>query len=476
MPALPVAPGSARRAVRAWMSPARRQEATVSGLRPGRPVPGSRWPVAGPRWLSAALRAGGLGALLYLVATTPSGSGLHDRGAGIVVPLALASLAWIGWVVITQRPVGSGSGPLAVLAIAAVLGVAGAVLLGLNLSIYVEAFPCVAVFLASVELAPRWSVPVLAGIVAAIVTASMVGRMPAGGLAQAALIPVGVFFMGLNRREFRLRSSEQTRTATLAERARIAREIHDVLAHSLAGLTVQLEAARVLLDGHGDPGRALAHVERAHRLGTEGLAETRRAIAALREDTLPLTDLLTALVAEHGDRTGAGATFTVRGTPRPLRADVSLTLYRAAQEALTNASRHARGSRVEAGLSYGPREVVLAVTDSRPEGGPASGPEGGPEEGPENGPDHAGLAPRPAQPTSASGGYGLTGMRERAELAGGTLHAGPWGSGWRVELRIPVSEPEGWHGAWTGERGAPAAGEGGRSHLRMPRRQAGDTA
>ena len=380
----------------------------TGGLRLGRGIPALRWP-------SAALRACGLGVLLYLVATTPSGADHHDRGAGIVVPLVLASLAWMGWVVITQRPVGSGSGPLAVLAIAMVLGVAGAVLLGLNLSPYVEAFPCVAVFLASVELAPRWSVPVLAGIVAAIIGASMVGRTPAGGLAQAALIPVGVFFAGLNRREFRLRAEEQARTAALAERARIAREIHDVLAHSLAGLTVQLEAARVLLADHGDPGRALAHVERAHRLGTEGLAETRRAIAALREDSLPLTGLLTALMREHGDRTGASATFTVRGTPRALRADVSLTVYRAAQEALTNAFRHARGSCVEAELRYEPREAVLTVTDS--------------------GVDRAGLAP---SAPSASGGYGLTGMRERAELAGGTLHAGPWGSGWRVELRVPA--------------------------------------
>ncbi|HLI37204.1 MAG TPA: sensor histidine kinase [Streptosporangiaceae bacterium] len=423
MPALPVAPSSARRAVRAWASPARHQEPAVGGLRPGWPVPGSRWPVAGPRWLSAALRTCGLGVLLYLVATTPSAHGPH--GPGVLVPLVLTSLAWMGWVAITQWPVGPGREPLAVLAVTAVLGAAGAVLLGLDLSIYVEAFPCVAVFLVSVELAPRWSVPVLAGIVAAIVAASMAGRTPAGGLAQAVLIPVGVFFMGLNRREFRLRSAEQARTAALAERARIAREIHDVLAHSLAGLTVQLEAARVLLDGHGDPDRALAHVERAHRLSTEGLAETRRAIAALREDTLPLTDLLTALVAEHGDRTGAGATFTVRGTPRPLRADVSLTLYRAAQEALTNAFRHARGAAVEAELSYGPREAVLTITDSGPDGaGPGLA-----------GADRAGPPPPAA---AASGGYGLTGMRERAELAGGTLRAGPWGNGWRVELRVPA--------------------------------------
>src|SRR5579875_3114687 len=180
MPALPMAPGSARGPVRAWASPARRQKAMAGGLSDlwlGRPIPGLRWP-------TTVLRAGGLGALLYFVITTPPAHGPHGLGVGVLVPLAVASLAWMGWVVSYQRPLASGGARLVVLASAVVLGAAGAVLLGLSLSPFAEVFPCVAVFFASVELAPRWSVPVLAGVVAVIIGAFLAGQPPPGGLAQ----------------------------------------------------------------------------------------------------------------------------------------------------------------------------------------------------------------------------------------------------------------------------------------------------
>ncbi len=116
---------------------------------------------------------------------------------------------------------------------------------------------------------------------------------------------------------------------------------------------------------------------------------------------------------------GAGAaTLTVTGTPRDLPSDARLALYRVAQEALTNVRRHADAERVDVALAWSPGEVVLTVEDR------AGVPVGA-----------GGEAPRRVGP---GGGHGLTGMRERAELLGGTLDAGPTPDGFRVRLALPA--------------------------------------
>jgi signal transduction histidine kinase len=198
------------------------------------------------------------------------------------------------------------------------------------------------------------------------------------------------------------------REAALAERVRIAREVHDVLAHSIAGLSIQLEVAHGLLAERGDREAALARIERAHRLAVEGQAETKRAIAALRGDARPVAAVLAALVEDYGER----ASFSVGGAPRELSPEAELALQRVAQEALTNARKHAAGARVDARLDYRPGETVLTI---------------------DNDADGA-SAPLAAH----GGGYGLEGMRERAALIGGRLTAAPAAGGWRVELRLPV--------------------------------------
>lgn len=363
---------------------------------------------AGPkvRLLVAAAQLTGLGLLIYLGVTA------KPTGPAVLSLLAVASLAWIGWAIDYVRP--EWGGQRLTLAVTVVLGVAGGLLAGLSRAGYAVVFPSVAAFAAGTELPGGWSLPVLGAIEAAMVAGSLAGRPPAGGLAQAMLIPALVFLAGVNRRLFFRRKEKEVETAALAERARIAREIHDVLAHALAGLSVQLEAARVLLAGHDDPGSALVHIESAQRQAAEGMIETRRAIAALREDARPLAEQLTDLVERHRATTGA-ATLAVRGTPRPLPPQAALAVYRTAQEALTNAARHAPGSRVEAELAYAQRETVLTVIDHvRDESAPA--PEGG----------------------DPGNGYGLTGMTERAELSGGTLRAAAFDGGWRVELRVPA--------------------------------------
>ena len=212
--------------------------------------------------------------------------------------------------------------------------------------------------------------------------------------------------------ETQLTREEQARSATLAERARIAREIHDVLAHSLAALTVQLETADALLEG-GRAEQARQSVVRAGHLAREGLAETRRAISALRGETLPLPELLAGLAGEYRVDLGAPATVHVDGEPVQVNPDTGLAVYRTAQEAMTNVRKHAPGAPVELTLRYGPDSVELAVAN--------------------------GAAPPSDRPLADSGGgYGLTGLRERAELAGGGFTAGPDGDGWRVDVRIPL--------------------------------------
>ncbi|MFE6037895.1 sensor histidine kinase [Streptomyces sp. NPDC056452] len=199
-------------------------------------------------------------------------------------------------------------------------------------------------------------------------------------------------------------------TAALAERSRIAREIHDVLAHSLSAQLVHLEAARLLIEREPEGefrDLVLERVVAARSMAREGLAETRQALSALRGEMTPVEDFLRQLVA------GEAAEVLVAGECRPLAADASQTVRRVAQEAMTNARKHAPGAAVLVRLEYLPDSVALEVRDS---GGRSS-----------------------AGELAVSGsGYGLLGMRERAELIGGTLEAGPGEEGFVVNLWVPA--------------------------------------
>ncbi|MGW2099813.1 sensor histidine kinase [Streptomyces olivaceoviridis] len=198
----------------------------------------------------------------------------------------------------------------------------------------------------------------------------------------------------------------EAESAALAERARIAREIHDVLAHSLSAQLVHLEAARLLIENGADRERILDRVVAARGMARDGLAETRQALSALRGELTPLEDFLAELVS-----TADGAEVTVTGERRPLPAEASQAVRRVAQEALTNVRKHAQGAKVTVRLDYSEREVTLNVRDSGGEAGELNG---------------------------SGGGYGLLGMRERAELLGGSLDAGPDEEGFVVTLKVPV--------------------------------------
>ncbi|WP_214415297.1 sensor histidine kinase [Sphaerisporangium fuscum] len=218
-----------------------------------------------------------------------------------------------------------------------------------------------------------------------------------------------VLLFGYSIRQRRAVRSAEAREEVLAERARIAREIHDILAHSLSAQIVHLEGARLLLRADR-PDEALDRVERARDLAKTGLEEARRAVAALREDSPPLPVALKALADDFLAATGLACALTVTGAPRRLSPEVELAVIRTAQEALTNVRRHAPGAAAAVRLGFTGDACELEVTNP----------------------------PGDGQGT-AGGGYGLVGMRERAELLGGSLSAEPVDGGFRVGLRLPAA-------------------------------------
>ncbi|SDO76520.1 sensor histidine kinase [Actinacidiphila guanduensis] len=200
----------------------------------------------------------------------------------------------------------------------------------------------------------------------------------------------------------------EAESAALAERARIAREIHDVLAHSLSAQTVHLEATRLLIERGAERELVLERVVAARRMAREGLAETRQALSALRGEMAPVEEFLREMVDAQGAR------LEVAGEPRPLPAEAGLAVRRVAQEAMTNVRKHAPGARVALRLEYRPQEVELEFRD------------------------FGGNAPVDNSLGASGAGYGLRGMRERAELLGGALEAGPQEEGFVVRLRVPA--------------------------------------
>ncbi|WP_250029287.1 sensor histidine kinase [Paractinoplanes maris] len=268
---------------------------------------------------------------------------------------------------------------------------------------------------------PLWAILSLTGalIVVLLVGLRIAGHGPTALLTHPALIILVVLF-SLHRREHRLRAEQtellleqtsrtqeaQARAAALDERTRIARELHDVLAHSLGALAVQLEVAEAQLTEKGNVTAAGERVRRARRLAADGMIEARSAVAALRADVPPLARALGDLIAVHRENFAATATLRVAGTPRALPSGAEVSLQRTPREALTNAARHAPGAPVTVTLDYAGTAVRLTVEN------PATGSETGP-------------------------GYGLTGARERLALVGGTLEAGMADGTWRVTAEVP---------------------------------------
>jgi signal transduction histidine kinase len=208
---------------------------------------------------------------------------------------------------------------------------------------------------------------------------------------------------------------QQLEGAALAERSRIAGELHDVLAHALSGAALQLQAARKLAERDEATPEIRAAIDRAGELVRAGLANARQAVGALRGDQLPGVDQLESLVAGFTTDAGTDVTLRVEGDPRPLSAEASLALYRGAQEALTNVGRYAPGAVTNVVLRYGSDRTTLTIEDSLDQFTRVAD----------------GLV-------GVGGGNGLRGLRERVEQIGGSLDAGPTDHGWLVQLEIPA--------------------------------------
>lgn len=226
----------------------------------------------------------------------------------------------------------------------------------------------------------------------------------------------------LHRRTIELarERDESARRAVLAERVRIARELHDVVAHHVSLMGVQAAAARRVLDRDPELTRtALGVIEDA---GRSAVAEMSRLLLVLRENDEPSEpdrspaglDALASLFA-GAEAPGLRTDFTVVGIPVPVPDAASVSLYRIAQEALTNTLKHAGATRIDARLRYLGSAVELEMVD-----------------------DGRGAA----VPRSAGSGLGQIGMRERTELHGGTLELGPRPEGgYRVRVRLPIGRP-----------------------------------
>lgn len=210
-------------------------------------------------------------------------------------------------------------------------------------------------------------------------------------------------------------SEARANAAALAERSRLAHELHDVLAHSLAALAVQLEAARLTAIGAGAGAELVGQIGAAHRLTRIGMLNARRALQVLRDGETPGPGNLPELVSQTAAAAQIPISFREEGAPRPVPPEVGLTVYRAVQEALTNVTKHAgHGAHASVLLVWAQAEIGVLVCDSGGDG------------------TDAGLP---------SSGLGLSGMAERAARYGGHLDAGPGESGFTVRLRLPLYPP-----------------------------------
>jgi len=215
--------------------------------------------------------------------------------------------------------------------------------------------------------------------------------------------------VGEANRKLREYAAQVDELATVRERNRLAREIHDSLGHYLTVVNVQIEAARAVID---DRERSLDVLRKAQTLTQDGLAEVRRSVAALRSTTAehrPLSQLIELLVSECRSA-GIDARLLVKGVPRELSSQVELTLYRAAQEGLTNVRKHAHATNVTLTLDYGTADSIrLLVEDDGIGGG------------------------------DSAGGFGLLGVRERALLLGGEVHINTSDEGgFALEVCVPT--------------------------------------
>jgi signal transduction histidine kinase len=372
----------------------------------------------------AGLRPLGWAAILVVVLGSTNSHpvpGWHGRGLGVTCALVVFAAVLVVAIrdEFPERRLGLQA------AVIALMGAAGVAIAGLQVKSATGVAAGVAVFMAVTRLpfttamAIGGAVTIALGTVTATVGSS--SSAVAAGTLVTALLGVVAQFLKQSRdsqtqTEMLLAQladarDEQARAAAVAERGRIASELHDVLAHALSGAAIQLQGARKLADReHASPGLSDA-IDRASELVRSGLANARQAVGALRGDALPTVAELPALIESYKADMHLDVTLRIEGQARRLSTHAGLALYRGAQEALTNVARYAPGARTTVIVRYAAGRTTLSVDN----GGSAAVPRDG-----------------------MGGGRGLDGLHERIELAGGTMSAGPTADGWRVEIAVPA--------------------------------------
>jgi signal transduction histidine kinase len=379
-------------------------------------------------WASRALGYAWLGVFALVLARSHKPDAMAVQLSCYVV--ATAGLAV--WALLDWRPGGARGHPVAYATalgvVAVATGVASAAGGGGTLLVV---FTAVAAMMAGSDVSGLAALAIsAAGILAIDVSGLAYGSSVALLLGFPAVV-LGGLLTGRNRADYRIQAeqsalllaqreqleAEQRRADLLDERTRLAREIHDVLAHSLGALGIQIQAARAVLTDHRDVDKAGDLLATAQQMAAEGLVETRRAIHALRTDSRPLDEELARVSDTYAQRYRVAVSYGTGGVPAPLPPDASVALLRTAQEALVNAAKHAAGQGVAVRLDYGDADVTLTVSND--------------------------LAPGAGQDpglSTVNGGYGLTGMRERLRLLNGTLQAGRHHDQWIVTAQLPRAD------------------------------------
>ena len=384
------------------------------------------------RWFSPAVRDAILAVVLALLLVSGSlGEGSpnnpadriqfrghippHPGAAVLLVAVACLALAWR-----RRYPV-------------AVLAVSTAAVSAYSLLGYVNGASLIAPIVALYALATR--VSVRRAVIAAVATLAVLltvtaannpfGHISGGGFDIIPFMVAAALFAGIavaNRLAYvesiRDRAEQDARRRIDEERLRIARELHDVVAHTMATINVQAGVAAHVMSSRPEAvADALQAIKAASK---EGLSELRAILNVLRQaddadptQPTPGTAQLATLIS-GASRAGLDTTLTVTGEPVPLPSAVDLAAYRIVQESLTNAIRHAGPATAAVSLGYGRDELRVEVTDT---------------------------GRGPAPPAGHNGGHGLAGMRERAATVGGTLETGPGpAGGFRVAARLPLRD------------------------------------
>jgi signal transduction histidine kinase len=358
--------------------------------------------------------------VVVVTVTSKPTIGLSGRHLALAICLVVYAVEMLGWPLLRSNRVSVRVGELAF------LGASSVAIIVLQPNGVSELPGSAVVFTAGVALSPAFAIAVGGAVTAGVAVAlDSIAGVGAASLAGSVLLCAVLGVTGGLLRRYRLSREatemllaqledahdDQARAAAAEERASIARELHDVLAHSLSGLSIQLEMVRKLAARVGAPTELRTAIDGAAELAKQGLFEARDAVGALRRDYRLGVDQIPELVEHFRRDLKLTVDYAVQGSPRPVAPDLGLALYRVTGEALTNVARHAAGARTRVELSFDPALIRLAVTD--------------------DGGEHGVLA-------AAGGGWGLAGVRERVNRLGGDLVAGPSGPGWSVVVSVPA--------------------------------------